>query len=165
MPMKTTWLVRLPEIREELAAVEAPVLDRASIERIFRVRRRRALQLMQFFGGWQAGQACLVDRLALLRQLAPLQASMEFALEKHRRQRLVAELEKIRRQRAALRVILPLAIDEHLCTMLQLPPGVRLLPGCLQVEFGQPEELLARLYQLAQVAAQDFDGFRRITVG
>ena len=66
MPMKKMWLLRLPEIRTELEALPAPVIDRAMIEQIFGVRRRRALQLMQYFGGWQSGQACLVDRLDLL---------------------------------------------------------------------------------------------------
>jgi hypothetical protein len=57
MSMKKTWLLRLGEIREELTAVEAPVIDRAMCERLFGVRRRRALQLMHSFGGWQSGQA------------------------------------------------------------------------------------------------------------
>ena len=165
MPMKKTWLLRLAEIREELAAVEVPVLDRAMVERIFRVRRRRALQLMQYFGGWQAGQVCLVDRLALLQQLEPLQDSMEFAMEQRRRQRLLETLEQIRRHRTASRVVLPVAADANLRTLLDLPPGVRLRPGSLTVEFGQAEDLLARLFELAQAAARDFDGFRRMVSG
>jgi hypothetical protein len=160
--MKPTWLLRLPEIREELAALEVPVLDRGMVERIFRVRRRRALQLMQYFGGWQAGQACLVDRLDLLRQLVPLEESMEFAREQHRRQRLLESLEQIRRHRAAARVRLPVAATAYAGALCALPPGVCLQPGSLQVEFGEPEDLLAKLYQLAQAVAQDFDGFRRI---
>ena len=57
MPMKKTWLLRVTEIREELEGLQAPVIDRAMCERIFGVRRRRALQLMHSFGGWQSGQA------------------------------------------------------------------------------------------------------------
>lgn len=165
MPMKKTWLLRLPEIREELTALAVPVIDRVMVERIFRVRRRRALQLMQYFGGWQAGQAYLLDRLALLRQLAPLEDSMEFAVEQRRRQRLLATLEQIRRQRAGAQVSLPVAGDACACAIFDLPAGVHLQPGSLQVKFGQPEELLAKLYQLAQAAAQDFESFRMIAAG
>ena len=86
--MKKTWLLRVAEIREELAAVEAPVLDRGMCERIFGVRRRRALQLMHYFGGWQSGQAYLVDRLALLSQLEPFEKGAELVMEQRRRQRL-----------------------------------------------------------------------------
>ena len=165
MPMKKTWLLRVAEIREELTAVEAPVIDRAMCERIFGVRRRRALQLMHSFGGWQSGQVYLVDRLALLRQLEPFQNSAEFVMEQRRRQRLSETLEETRRHRAAARVTLPVARDANLRTMLDLPPGVRLQPGSLRVEFGEAEDLLAKLFELAQAAARDFDGFRSMVSG
>ena len=89
MPIKKTWLLRLPEIRAELTAMEVPVVDRAVFERVFGVRRRRAIQLLHHFGGWQSGRTFLVDRLAVLRQLEPIEDSAEFALELQRRQRLV----------------------------------------------------------------------------
>ena len=50
MPTKKTWLLRLTEIREELTAMQVPVVDRAIFERLFGVRRRRAIQLLHFFG-------------------------------------------------------------------------------------------------------------------
>ena len=85
MPTKKTWLLQLITICEELTAMDVPVIDRAVFERLFGVRRRRAIQLMHFFGGYQAGRTFLLDRLALLRQLEPLEASAEFALEQRRR--------------------------------------------------------------------------------
>jgi hypothetical protein len=165
MSMKKTWLLRLGEIREELTAVEVPVIDRAMCERIFGVRRRRALQLMHSFGGWQSGQAYLVDRLALLRQLEPLQNSAELIREQRRRQCLSETLEETRRHRAAARVILPVERDTGPRTMLDLPQGVHLQPGSLWVGFGEAEDLLAKLFELAQAAAHDFDGFRRMVSG
>ena len=75
MPIKKTWLLRLPEIREELSAMKVPVVDRAIFERLFGVRRRRAIQLLHFFDGYQSGRTFLIDRLALIEQLAPLEAS------------------------------------------------------------------------------------------
>ena len=160
MRMKKTWLLRLSEIREELTAVEVPVIDRAMCERVFGVRRRRALQLMHSFGGWQSGQAYLVDRLALLRQLESVQDGAEFVGEQRRRQRLTETLEQTRRRRAATRVTLPVARDANLRTMRDLPAGVHLQPGSLSVEFGQAEDLLAKLFELAQAVGNDFDGFK-----
>src|SRR5579872_5538461 len=104
MPMKKTWLLRLPKIREELVTLKVPVIDRAMFERIFGVRRRRAIQLMNYFDAYQSGRTLLIDRLALLEQLAPLEASAEFAVEQRRRQRLVESLEQLRRSRAGARV-------------------------------------------------------------
>ena len=63
-------------------------------ERIFGVRRRRALQLMHSFGGWQSGQAYLVDRRTLLKQLEPFQDGVELAMEQCRRQRLSETLDQ-----------------------------------------------------------------------
>jgi hypothetical protein len=145
--------------------VKAPVIDRAMFERIFGVGRRRALQLMHDCGGWQAGQAYLVDRLALLQQVEQLQNSPESVVEQRRRQRLSETLHEVRQHRAAARVTLPVAADAGQRSMLDLPAGVHLQPGRLEVEFGQPEDLLARLYELAQAVAQDFDGFRRMVSG
>jgi hypothetical protein len=165
MPAKKSWLLRLTEIREELAALEVPVIDRAMVERIFHVRNRRALQLMEFFGCWRTGQALLVDRLALIEQLAPLEDSVEFAFEKQRRQRLVETLEQARRGRAASRVVLPVAAGARERTMQSLPDGVHLEPGKLEVSFAGAEDLLARLFELAQAAACDFEQFQRLACG
>jgi len=89
MPTKKTWLLRLPEIRKELTAMQVPVVDRAVFERLFGVRRRRAIQLLHYFNGYQSGRTFLIDRVSLIEQLAPLEASADFALEQRRRQRLV----------------------------------------------------------------------------
>ncbi len=87
--------------------MEVPVVDRAVFERLFGVRRRRAIQLMHFFGGYQAGRTFLLDRLQLMGQLEPLQAGAEYAREARRKQKLTEALETIRRHRAGARVVLP----------------------------------------------------------
>jgi hypothetical protein len=155
--MKKTWLLRLTEIREQLTAMDVPVIDRAIFERLFGVRRRRAIQLLHHFGGFQAGRTFLVDRLALLRQLVPLEESAEFALEQQRRQRLTDFLERLRRSRAAAAIIIPVA-PAHNGTLL--PEGVQLDCGTLRVEFAEVRDLLGKLYAIAQAAAADFEGFR-----
>ena len=56
MPMRKTWLHRLPQILGDLSNMGVPVLDRAVFEKVFGVRPRRAIQLMHFLAGtWQAG--------------------------------------------------------------------------------------------------------------
>ena len=160
MPIKKTWLLRLPEIRAELTAMEVPVVDRAVFERVFGVRRRRAIQLLHHFGGFQAGRTFLIDRLALLRQLEPLEESAEFALEQQRRQRLIDFLERLRRSRAGARVVIPVkpALDDAVGH--GLPPGVQFEPGMLRVQFHEVRDLLGKLYAIAQTAAADFEAFR-----
>jgi len=165
MPARKTWLLRLPEIREELAGMEVPVIDRAVFERLFGVRRRRAIQLMHFFGGYQAGRTFLLDRMALMGQLGPLQAGAEFAMEARRKQRLTEALEKIRRHRAGARVVLPVEAGGLAGQFGDLPDGVQLAPGSLHVEFRKAEELLAKLFELSKAAANDFEAFRNAAEG
>jgi hypothetical protein len=165
MSNKKTWLLRLPEIRAELTAMEVPVVDRAVFERVFGVRRRRAIQLLHHFGGWQSGRTFLVDRLAVLRQLEPIEASAEFALELQRRQRLVDFLERLRRSRAGARVVIPVDTAADSAAGAWLPAGVQLERGNLRVQFDGAEDVLRKLYELSQAAAKDFERFRAAAEG
>lgn len=160
MPMRRTWLLRLPEIREELAGMEVPVVDRAVFERLFGIRRRRAIQLMHFFGGYQTGRTFLVDRLQLIDQLGPIEAGAEFAMEAKRKQRLTEALERVRRHRAGAQVVLPVGAEALAGRLGDLPDGIQLEPGSLRVEFGKAEELLAKLFALSKAAVNDFEAFR-----
>ena len=42
----------------------------------------------------------------------------------------------------------------------RLSAGIALEPGHLHIEFSGTEDLLAKLYELSQAAANDFDRFR-----
>ncbi len=158
MPTKKTWLLRLPEIRKQLSEMQVPVVDRAMFERLFGVRRRRAIQLMHYFDAYQTGHTCVIDRLALIEQLVPLEASAEFAVEQRRRQRLVESLERLRRAQAGARVTISAKPGSD--QGAGLPAGVQVEPGMLRVAFADVADLLAKLYALSQAAAADFEAFR-----
>ncbi len=51
MPPKATWFVPTTGIIRQLSALEVPALDGHVCETIFGVKRRRAITLMQQFGG------------------------------------------------------------------------------------------------------------------
>ena len=51
MPAKPLWLLHVPEIVSQLESFNVPVLDRAMIERLFGLGRRRAIELLHRFGG------------------------------------------------------------------------------------------------------------------
>jgi hypothetical protein len=157
MPARKTWLLRLPEIQEELGNMEVPVIDRAVFERLFGIRRRRAIQLMHFFGGYQAGRTFLLDRVRLMGQLEPIEAGAEFVLEAKRKLRLTEALERVRRHRAGARVVLPVDANSIDGKLIDLPDGIQLEPGSLHVEFRKAEELFAKLFELSKAAANDFE--------
>jgi hypothetical protein len=159
MAAPKSWLLRLPEILIELEGLEIPVIDRAVFERIFGVRRRRAIQLMKYFDGYQSAHTCLVDRAALTARLAQLAASPEYVFEHRRRQRVEEAVDRLRKYRIAAAVRLPVRPGARERTMADLPAGLFFQPGVLRVEFASPEDLLGKLFELAKAAANDFETF------
>jgi hypothetical protein len=165
MPAKAQWLLRVPEILEELAALDVPVVDRATCERLFRLRRRRTIDLMRCFGGYQAGRTFLVDRGRLAAQLEQIRDGADFKMEQRRKERLTERLEALRRLQAGARVAIPVTPETLSQRLPDLPAGVGLTPGALHIQFHSPEELLSKLFALAQAIANDYEAFEKRTSG
>jgi len=163
MPAKSQWLLRVPQILAELSALEVPIIDRAVCERIFGLKRRRAIDLMRFFGGYQAGRTFLIDRPRLVAQLEQIRDGGEFKAELHRKERLAERLEAIRRLQAGARVSLPVGQEVLSQRLPDLPRGVSLDEGELHVRFASSEDLLTKLFALAQAIANDYEAFEKRT--
>ena len=159
MPAKPEWLLRLPDIRAELDHLDVPVVDRAGIERIFGLKRRRAIELLHQFGGYQAGRTFLLDRARLLEALKSLESREDYTAEKRRRERLRDVVEASREHLILTRVQIPVRAAAVRPSLDRLAPGVLLLPGILSIEFRHPIELLEKLYGLAQALTHDFEKF------
>jgi hypothetical protein len=165
MPAKAQWLLRVPEILAELSALDAPVVDRAVCERLFRLRRRRAIDLIRSFGGYQVGRTFLVDRPRLVAQLEQIRDSPDFKMEWRRKERLTERLDAIRRLQAGARVAIAVEPETLRGGLPDLPPGVGLSPGELHIRFQSSEELLSKLFALALAIANDFEAFEKRTSG
>ena len=162
MAARKQWLLRVPEIRQDVAALDAPVVDRMMFERLFHVGWRRAIDLMHTFGAYQTGQALLIDRGVLVQQLEALEAGTEFAIEQGRKQRLLDSLEKVRKYRAAAAVHIPVEDPASERSVTRLPTGICLQADSLRVDFCGAQDLLAKLYELARAAGDDFDSFKAL---
>jgi hypothetical protein len=155
VPAKPQWLLHIPEILAQLRAMDVPVVDRGACEKLFGVGRRQAIELMHHFGGYQSGNAVLLDRAALIIQLEAIGAGSDVERERRRKARLAEKIETLHRYRAATTVripVVPVPVDE-------LPVGVTFTGGRMIVEFSTVEELLSKLYGLAQRAAAEFESF------
>ena len=111
-----------------------PVVDRAIIERLFGLRRRRAIELLHRFGGYQAGRTFLIDRRLLIEHLRRLAEGEEFQRESRRKERLDHAVDQLRRQQAAARVRIPVEPDVFSRKMADLSAGVALEPGHLHID-------------------------------
>ncbi len=157
MPAQPQWLLRIPQILDQLEALPCPVLDRSAVERLFGVRRRRAIDLLASFGGYQAGRTFLVDRLLVIARLRQVLAGDRFYFERRRRERLGEAIEAFGRQRRAAAVSIPPPAPAA-----GLPEGVHIAAGRMTVEFSGVEDLLAKLYGVAQAASTDFPRFEEL---
>ncbi len=132
-----------------LAEVDLPVIDRAVVERVFGLGRRQAIQLMHRFGGHQAGRTFLIDRKRLVDALDQIAATGECGQEQARHEKLTAALAKVQNGRRAQEV------------RIEAPPNME--PG--RLEFSGCEDLPAKLFALAQAAANDYATFQTATDG
>jgi hypothetical protein len=142
---------------EELRGFPAPVIDRATVERMFQVRRRRANQILARMGGYQVGRTGLVDRHIFVANLEAIAAGEDFHYEERRRVRVHEKLAEARRIARAKRVKIqpppPVAVGPS------LPAGVSIAPGEIRIAFDTPETLLTRLFELSQTIANDYEEF------
>src|ERR1017187_4996594 len=165
MPAKAQWLLRVPEILAELAVLDVRLVVRSVCERLFRLRRRRTIDLIPCFGGYQAGRKFLVDRPKLVAQLEQIRDRPDFKMEWRRKERLAERLDAIRRLQAGARVALAGEAETLRQRLPDLPPGVGLSPGELHIQFQSSEELLSKLFALAQAIANDYEAFEKRTSG
>jgi hypothetical protein len=163
VPAKPLWLLQIPEIVSLLETFDVPVVDRAIVERLFGLRRRRAIELMHRFGGYQAGRTFLIDRHLLIEHLRRLANGEEFQRESRRRERLGETVEQLRRQQTAARVKIAITPDVFSRKFANLSPAVALEAGHLHITFSSTEDLLGKLFELSQAASNDFDRFREAT--
>src|SRR5579859_3244294 len=160
MPAKALWLLHIPEIVQQLEVFDVPVIDRAIVERVFGLRRRRAIELLHRFGGYQAGRTFLIDRRQLIGHLQRLIDGEDFQSESRRKERLSGMIDELRQSQAAAQVKIPMAREARSRMVDGLSAGIGLQPGHLHIEFSGTEDLLAKLYELSQAASNDFERFR-----
>jgi hypothetical protein len=163
MPAKASWLLHVPEIVEQLELFKVPVVDRAIIEVVFGLGRRQAIEFLHRFGGYQAGRTFLIDRQLLINGLRRLMDGEEFQNEVLRKQRLNQSIDELRRSRAGARVEIPVRPEMLTGKVAGLSAGIALKPGHLHIQFVSTEDLLCKLVELSQAAANDFDRFRGLT--
>ncbi len=160
MPTQSQWLVQLPKIIRELRQLKMPVVDRTCIEQLFGVGRRRAIQLMHSFGGYQSGKTFLVDRAHLIVQLTAAAEGDNYIYEVQRRKRVSEEVRLLKTAIKGAAISVPVDPEVYATTGSALPPGVQLERGCLTIRFTSGEQLAQQLFTVAQAMANDFGSFQ-----
>src|SRR6478672_10409474 len=93
MPYKPYWLQRLPEIIAALRGLPDRLIDRPTFETIFRLRRRRAIELMHSLGSCRGRRGYVLDRCMLLQRLESLNVLTQYRWEEQvRAERVIEQL-------------------------------------------------------------------------
>jgi hypothetical protein len=168
MPGRPLWYARLHEIRTALARSQAPVLDRAAIERLFGLKRRQAINLMSHFEGYLSGRHWLISRQKILDQLDRVANAPGYGKQLRAKRNLSAYVETVK----AARIELERPIQEPdqdqwpQPTNSPLPMGVVCpRPGRMVIDYENVDALLATLNALALAAVADFAEFSEAVLG
>lgn len=175
IPALPQWLQHLPEIVEQVRHLPVPVLDRASIERIFAVGPRRAQQLLGHLskraaeGGHGAalkvGAGLVLPRETALAVLEQLAADPQVPQTRAQAEELAATLAERHATLEARRLRIPTPKDIRRRRAASLPSSLRLAPGRLEVDFVDLEDLLSQLAELGFAIANDRDRIRSLAEG
>jgi len=164
MPAKPVWYSRINNIIRELESLPRPFVDRVTVEFLLGVGRRRAQQIMAPSITDRVGTSGLADRALLIERLRRLAQGDDGYYEVERRRKVARALERLRQERIEkpqLLVEAPLTVVNQ--ALDYLPPGVRLEPGRVTVEFTEPREALEKFLALAMAISNDFERFERST--
>lgn len=165
MPAQPAWFLRLDEILTTLRTMTATHLDRLAIEKLFRVRERRARQLMAGLSGLQVGNAFAVERLALMRLLEKTAQGDGFQWEMVRRTKVAVQLAQAQQDLAGQRVIAPAPRSTPSSPDTLLGEGIELKPGELRIRFDGLEDLAAKLHELGQAMIRDWESLAARVMG
>ncbi|MEO8053474.1 MAG: hypothetical protein ABI833_24000 [Acidobacteriota bacterium] len=160
MPDKPLWLGRLDQILDELASLPHPWIDRATVERVLGIGRRRAQQILAPCVSLQIGSNGVADRELFIAHLQQLASGEAAQYERIRRQRLAHTLDSLRTSwQSRVPVAAPLNIVNQAFT--DLPPGIQLDPGRITVQFETAQQALEKLLALAMAIGNDFERFQK----
>jgi len=163
MPDKPLWYTRLEDVIQQLEALPSPWVDRAALEIVLGVGRRRAQQILQPLVRHTIGRNGLADRVELIGHLRHLAAGETVHYENRRRERLAAIMNELQdRARRQPRVLVEAPIQVVNQEMDKLPRGVRVESGRIVIEFEAPQQALEKLLALAMAIGNDYGMFERL---
>jgi len=156
MPDHPLWLERVPAVLDFLAGPGAPdLLGRGSIEALLGVRRRRAILILHACKASRRGRELLATRKAFAAFLQSQDHEAALRQERERQQQVAEALGRARREWAVPRISLPR--QRPALTLAGLPPGIHLTHGNLSVDFTGAQDLVEKLFTVAQAFADDYE--------
>src|SRR3954451_15198214 len=164
MPAKPVWYGNLDDILEALRALPRPYVDRATVQSLLGVGRRRAQQIIAPCVTERVGSNGLADRDRLVAHLRLLADGTEAHYERQRRIKVATLLERLHQSWTTTPHVLIEAPDTIINQAFQdLPSGIQVAFGRITIEFASSHEALEKLLALAMAIGNDLEAFDRLT--
>jgi len=164
VPDKPLWLERLPDAIAQLKQTAEPWVDRATLESLLGIGRRRAQQLLAQMPSRRIGASVVASSADVIAYLEAVATGEVLHYERRRRQLLWRRLEKVRQEWSGQPPVL-IEVPRSEVRRLQLhdfaalPEGVELAPGAITIRFDNPEQALRKLMALALAIGQNREAF------
>ncbi len=164
MPDKPLWLGQLDRAIHDLEGLSLPWVDRATVERILGVGRRRAQQLLAPVATIRIGTSAVALRRDLIAHLEKIASAGSAQHEARRRRKLWSEIGRWRQQWIEQPPVLVEVPPDILRRIRKedvdgLPEGVDLAPGTITIRFSTPTEALEKLLALAMAVGRNQTAF------
>jgi hypothetical protein len=163
VPAKPLWYNQLDAIIQALETYPRPFVDRATVEYLLGVGRRRAQQIMEPCVTDRIGANGLADRVQLVARLRALAQSEDRGYEQQRRKRVGKVLNDLRKawlEQPRVLVEAPVSIVNQ--EFEDLPRGIRVEGGRISIEFDEPQQALEKLLALAMAIGNNLDHFEHL---
>ena len=161
MPRHTEWIQRIPPALDALRALPCPTVDRLTFQSLFQISPRHAVRILSSLGAYAAGKCLLIERHDLIAKLEALQCADTIQIEQARHERVSVHLERYRKDQAARRRTIEVPLEALSSRLASLPRGVSLYRRSLHIDFQSPEDLLRKLFTLAQAISNDYPAFEQ----
>ena len=159
-PRKPSWLSKVAKIQEVFGETDTPFFDRSSIQALFGLGPRQALNLVHDLGSHRFGNVMVVPRHKIRELLAATKGGKPYAVEVRRVERVREALIKARQGVEARHRRFTVSPAPQ--AMADLPATIRLGPGELSISFDGVDGLLRQLFQLSRAIAADMLRFEAI---
>ena len=158
VPDQPLWLPHIPALLEALRAETAPaLLARSDFEQLFGVRRRRAILLLHRCAASRRGRELVATREAVVAFLEGCRDDDAAERTAARDRQVGQALAEARRARTLPTIPLPPPDRLSAITFAGLPSGIELTSTQLSVTFSSAQDLVEKLFTVAQALANDYE--------
>lgn len=155
------WHNRLDEICGILEALDDLVVTTSLFRKLTGLAKSRSAEIFARLGATQHGRQLLMDRKLLIERLRAYQQDPLVSFERVRSRKVWERIDEAKRAFAGRRVTLPAIAPGREENWQELPDGIRIARGKIEIAGGDAGEIAAKMLAVAQSMLCDYDSYEQ----